>query len=684
MNAERTLQRLLKLRVAAYACHESARGHIEKTIQSSDILSVCRLHFYAYFCEAPVVWRAGGKRPDPVLYALFIDREIARRNLSLHLPVDASRVTKAQFLRNFKQQIVASLAGPPPHIKLAYTDGGNSLREWYRYSRLGPISAGTLGHQLFEDWWGPERKRNATRLDPLQRAGCLEDIRQKIDNDNLSLDEQLAYVNLFVLLYHGLVASDNPDDCLFFSAAPICTTRTFHGLLMAVIEAPGGSKLAADREAEVNEARESVEQNLLAQAEHTYLPTLILFQNSCEEHTLDQHLDPKKYKKPVDAHASLQTFKNSRAGRVYSLLPNATLPLGTGRISHNELLESHLAELWRRRFTSLNSVAGRKEIKNSLVFNEMMIASPGLIETVCSVAELRLSCPQKPPLPAVLIVAPPGAGKESLSKLIPIFSDYFWNKPRVAFNMGSIMLDAEGHKDGFRGILAKLARKRLKKGGVIVLDELNSLNISAQPMLLRILEQGEIALSSSDGNKPLPWLFIGLINEEPARLTLEALRDRFIDDPVFGELLGTALYEHWKVKSRLRDDLYYRIRRCGEIRLNGLNERRPDIPIVFYFKLGQFLKELPGNKLTEIFVTYDALQELTSDKFDWSGNMRKLENVARHTKSRVTLRKSIPLNVTPGTDVDVIQVEAQDIRHAFVETSMKKGRRADLLKERAG
>ncbi|TAK93648.1 MAG: hypothetical protein EPO07_17845, partial [Verrucomicrobia bacterium] len=506
MNANEAVQRLLKLRVAAYACHESARDQIEKTVRSSPILSFCRLHFYAYFCERPVIRRSGARVPDPALYALFIDREITRRNVSLELSVDAIRAEKTAFLRQFKNDITASLAGQPLQMRLAYTDNRKILKEWYRYSRLGPISAGTLACRLFTKWWADPKDVGAIRLDPsndpLKRDGCLNDIRNKARNGALSLDEKLAYVNLFALLYHGLVTSSNADDCIFFSAAPICTSRTFHGVLMAVIESPGGCKMVAEHGPEVSDARELVDRDLCKQAENTYLPTLILFQNSCEEQKLDEHLKTL-------TRASMERFSHSRNGRVYSLFPSLLPIIGSGGTSPNELLESQLGELWGRRLNSPKSNTGRKAVKNSLVFNEMLVASPGLIETVRSAAELRLSLATKPPLPAVLIVAPPGAGKESLSKLIPVFSDDFWNKPRVAFNMGSIMLDAEGHKDGFRGILQNLKQKKLKQGGVVVLDELNSLNISAQPMLLRILEQGEIALSSADGETALPWLFIG-------------------------------------------------------------------------------------------------------------------------------------------------------------------------------
>ena len=438
---------------------------------------------------------------------------------------------------------------------------------------------------------------------------------------------------------------------------------------MSVIEVPNGYRLHTDNEKEVLGALENVERALTKEAKETYLPTLILSQNSWEEHLLAQCFKAKRGN-PV------ATFERKYPDRVYSLLAKSRGGGGgTGSNRENENLETVLVDLWGRRLGSPRTRAKLKAIKNSLIFQSMLAASPGLIKAVRSVAELGLSSPKCPPLPSVLVVAPPGAGKEMMSKLIPLLSKDFWDKPIVTLNMGSIMLDVEGEKGGFRGLLKKLGVRTFKEGGTIVLDELNSLNITAQPVLLRILEQGEISLSSPASGDVLPWLFIGLINEEPSRLTLETLRDRFIDDPIFGELLGTTLYEHFKGKSRLRDDLYYRIRRCGEIRIDGLNKRRPDIPIVFYFKLRQFLHEAKGeNEDVEVFLTYDAMESLIDKSLDWKGNMRKLENVTRQIKGGLKreprLKSSLQIN---GKDVEVIQINGTDVKQALLDLGMLKG-----------
>jgi DNA-binding NtrC family response regulator len=251
-----------------------------------------------------------------------------------------------------------------------------------------------------------------------------------------------------------------------------------------------------------------------------------------------------------------------------------------------------------------------------------------------------------------------------MSRLIPLLSRPFWDKPVVTLNMGSVILDVQGQSGGFRGLLRALRDGILKDGGTLVLDELNSLDIAAQPMLLRLLEQGEIspleAVAAAGDERVVPWLVVGLINEEPARLTLEALRERMADTELFGELLGSALYEHWKGKSRLRDDLYYRIRRCGEVRMTGLNHRRQDIPIIFYFLLRQLFRS--GRAGVEIFLTCEAMVYLTDKSLEWKGNMRKLEAVARQ------VRKNIE---RAGWADDLLRIDAEDVRQALLDVGME-------------
>src|SRR5262249_4914931 len=124
------------------------------------------------------------------------------------------------------------------------------------------------------------------------------------------------------------------------------------------------------------------------------------------------------------------------------------------------------------------------------------------------------------------------------------------------------------------------------RGLSFIFDELNSLDLDTQGALLRFLESGEL-LALGDYKSPtkdVDALVIGVMNEDPNTITKVRTLDRIIKDKqVFGGMLGDFLYEFFRGQRRLRDDLYFRMARGGEIILPELRQRREDIPILFYF-----------------------------------------------------------------------------------------------------
>ncbi len=180
------------------------------------------------------------------------------------------------------------------------------------------------------------------------------------------------------------------------------------------------------------------------------------------------------------------------------------------------------------------------------------------------------------------------------------------------------------------------------KRPVIIFDELNSLDIDTQGTLLRILENAEIVpiggidkAISTDKVKKL--LIIGVVNELPDQLTLEDTIKSFAQDQkLWGNLLGTALYESFRGIRRLRDDLYYRFRRGGYIALPDLDKRREDIPIIFFASLPDNVRDdvVSRNKSIE----YDVWDLLTDVTIQWKGNIRQLQavahNIAREVKEK--------------------------------------------------
>ena len=126
-------------------------------------------------------------------------------------------------------------------------------------------------------------------------------------------------------------------------------------------------------------------------------------------------------------------------------------------------------------------------------------------------------------------------------------------------------------------------------GGVLFLDELESLHAAHQAKLLRVVDDGEY--------RP-----VGSTLTRRARVRLVAATNR---DPA--EMMAGGL---------LRDDLYYRLRGF-EIRLPLLKDRAGDIPL-----LGDhFVEGLAAG------FTGDAREALV--RHAWPGNVRQLKNVVR-------------------------------------------------------
>jgi hypothetical protein len=641
-----SLYKRLRLRVAAHALHEQADKRIRTALDAS-ALAPARFRFNAYVCETPAI---RSQKEEPVILAPFIDREMMRSPLIFNLPSETTREQKEEFLSRIRDEINRYEARRSLPIPLAYTDHTTVFTWWNNLSVVGPISAGTVSKRLYDQWKGGRAIPNpAIESEPFTATMCIQDILEKLNNGALSPDNKLAFINIIVLLYYDLLASTNPNDCLFYVGVPLSTSLTFHGVLIASFEVANGATIDPQ---ERLDALDRVGIALAEEAQETYLPTLILTQNSWEEHALHEYIkieitgiDKNSAKYSEATQTGLEKFQ-AYADRTYSKLAQETVPTPSpAGITENDILEHSITDLWRSR---IKDSEFKLFLKDSLIFRKMMVASPGMIRSVKQVAKLDIVKPNEPPLPAVLIVAPPGSGKENMSRLIPLFSKDYWNKKVVTINMGSIPLTDTN--ESLNSIYSEV-HAAIQADGVLILDELNSLDISAQPLLLRLLEQGEISAFKSETK--VSWLVIGLINEPPSRLTLESIREKVSDRFLFGEILGSAFYEHWKRQSRLRDDLYYRISRSGEVHVDGLNDRRPDIPIVFYFLLRKLFHETPAPSPPELFLTYDAMMRLIDESLDWKGNIRKLEAVARQLKGNINLtRRQEPVILINGNDVE--------------------------------
>ena len=202
----------------------------------------------------------------------------------------------------------------------------------------------------------------------------------------------------------------------------------------------------------------------------------------------------------------------------------------------------------------------------------------------------------------VLIIGESGTGKELVARAIHSNSPRT-SHPFIAVNCGALtetLLEAElfGHvKGSFTGAIAdKKGLFEEAEGGTIFLDEIGETSPALQVKLLRALQEGEIRRVGSTRSTKIDVRVIAATNRN-----LE------------GEVKA----------ARFREDLYYRLSVITLV-VPPLRERREDIPLLAHYFLHRTCEET-GKRVT---VSEPALKLLLN--YDWSGNVRELENTIEH------------------------------------------------------
>ncbi|CDF57245.1 sigma-54 interaction domain-containing protein [Thermobrachium celere] len=198
----------------------------------------------------------------------------------------------------------------------------------------------------------------------------------------------------------------------------------------------------------------------------------------------------------------------------------------------------------------------------------------------------------------VFIYGETGVGKELFVQAIHTSSSRR-NNPFIAQNCAAVPEQLlEGIlfgtvKGSFTGSEDRPGLLELADGGTLYLDELNSMPLSLQAKLLRVIQDGVIRRVGDIKEKKVDVRFIASTNLHPE------------------ECLKRGL---------IRKDLYYRLNVIS-IEIPELKKRKSDIPLLVKHFIEKYSIKLGKSNLG---ISDDAMESLIN--YSWPGNIRELEH----------------------------------------------------------
>ncbi|WP_227935180.1 sigma-54 interaction domain-containing protein [Alkalihalobacillus deserti] len=238
----------------------------------------------------------------------------------------------------------------------------------------------------------------------------------------------------------------------------------------------------------------------------------------------------------------------------------------------------------------------------------------------------------------VLIYGRTGTGKEMVAQAIHNSSDRF-DKPFISLNCGAIpesLIESTlfgTTKGSFTGSEDVPGLFEQAEGGMLFLDEINSLNINLQVKLLKAIEEKTIRRIGGKKNIGLNIRVIAATNEDPEVLLEE---------------------------NRIREDLFYRLG-VVQINLPTLKERKEDIKVL----LDHYIEFYNNNMNLYIEdVQKDVLECFKN--YSWPGNIRELKNAVEtaynNVSSNVITINDIPDRITSFRQTSKIANAGSEVR----------------------
>lgn len=200
---------------------------------------------------------------------------------------------------------------------------------------------------------------------------------------------------------------------------------------------------------------------------------------------------------------------------------------------------------------------------------------------------------------SILLYGETGTGKGLVAEALHTSSPRV-EKPFISQNCAAIPTDLlEGMLFGtmrgsFTGAETRPGLLEMADGGTLLLDELNSMDITMQSKLLKVIEEKRLRRVGGTKDIPIDVRFITAINKDP----VECLRE------------GT-----------IRQDLFYRLN-VVNITIPPLREREGDIQELCTYFIGKY-----NNSMNKKVVGIDDYVDRIFRTYNWPGNVRELENI---------------------------------------------------------
>lgn len=206
-----------------------------------------------------------------------------------------------------------------------------------------------------------------------------------------------------------------------------------------------------------------------------------------------------------------------------------------------------------------------------------------------------------------LIIGETGTGKELFAQSMHNHSPRE-GKPFVAINCAAIpenLLESTLFgtvKGAFTGATDQIGLFEFAQDGTLFLDEINSMPITLQSKLMRVLQERLVRKVGSNEVKPVRCTVISASNEDPEKLIAE---------------------------EKMRIDLFYRIAHTS-IYIPPLRNRTEDV----HFFINYFL-ETHQSKLAKTVPPLSESLLKTLLRYPWPGNIRELEHLIENLIIRV-------------------------------------------------